>query len=91
VEILEQGEGTVVAFLSGHYHSGGIILIFFVYCLEGYVQHNGIHYWCLKGILEAPNGNNCFAIVNVFGDRLEIKGYGTERTMTMYFKSQPEK
>jgi len=75
VDILNNPEvtGVTVAFLSGHYHPGG------------YTQYKGIHYWTLKGILEAPNGSNCFAIVTIFENHLEVKGYGTELTMTIPF------
>ena len=75
LEVLEskETEGVVVAYLCGHYHQGGRAF------------RNGIHFWTLKGILEAPHNSNCYAIVHVFQNRIEIEGFGTEETSTLTF------
>lgn len=91
VDILEdkEVEGVVVAYLSGHFHEGG------------YALHNKIHYWTVHGILEAPNGNlltfcfiietdtgnNCYGVVDVYEDRLEVKGFGTIPNKTLWISS----
>jgi len=66
-------EGVVVLYANGHYHPGG------------FHKKGNISYWTVKGILEAPHDSNCYAIVHVYPDRLEIEGYGTEPKRTVIF------
>lgn len=54
----------IVAFLSGHDHSGG------------YAIRRGVHHWTLPAMVEASLEANAYAIVDVFRDRLEISGRG---------------
>lgn len=56
--------GCVVAYFSGHYHRGN------------YGQENGVHYITLQAMVEAKE-KNAYAVVDVFGDRLEVHGVGT--------------
>jgi len=64
--VLELLEATpaVVAYLAGHDHGGG------------YAEQAGIHHLTLPGMLEAPEGTNAHAVVEVWPDRLEVRGVG---------------
>jgi len=65
--------GIVVAYMCGHYHYGG------------YTINGGIHHVTIHGILEAPLDGNCFATVDVYNDRLELRGVGTIPSRTLNF------
>ncbi len=67
-QILEQFSNIIVAYLCGHYHSGG------------FCEQNGMKYFTLKGILEAPEDNNCFSIFHIYHNRVEVVGFGTENS-----------
>jgi 3',5'-cyclic AMP phosphodiesterase CpdA len=54
----------VVAWLNGHVHK------------SQYFNENGVHYVSFRGMVEMDD--NAFAIISVFKDHLEIKGYGKE-------------
>lgn len=56
------GSGCVCAFISGHFHMGG------------YGELQGVHFWTAKGILEAPEGQNCFAVVRVYENQIQVTG-----------------
>lgn len=73
--ILEQS-GCVAAYLSGHDHAGG------------YAFHAGIHHLTMPGLVEAPEGGNGYGILEVYPDRLVLRGVGTvvSRTMTLTAK-----
>lgn len=62
----------IVAWLSGHNHAGN------------YEHLNNIHYVTFKGMVETRNENS-FAIVEAYGNRLIIKGYGRENSLVMNF------
>jgi manganese-dependent ADP-ribose/CDP-alcohol diphosphatase len=64
LSIIEASKG-VVAFICGHDHRGG------------YAQQKGIHHLTLPGIVEAPEGKDCFAVIEVSDDRLKVAGGGT--------------
>jgi hypothetical protein len=51
--------------LAGHYHPGGAA-----------VGPTGVHYVTLEGLVEAPEGSNAYALVDVFNDRIRVRGYG---------------
>jgi predicted phosphodiesterase len=59
-----EGCPNVKAYLNGHVH------------VSQYFLKNKIHYVSFKGMVEKEE--NAFAIVSVFKDHLEIKGYGKE-------------
>jgi 3',5'-cyclic AMP phosphodiesterase CpdA len=53
----------VAAYMNGHDHHGG------------YAEANGIHFTTLEGVVES-GADNAYAIVELFSDRLEIRGHG---------------
>ncbi len=59
----------VFAYLNGHVHK------------SQYFLQNGKHYISFRGMVELED--NAFAIVNVYKDRLEIKGLGKEVSRTL--------
>lgn len=59
----------VMAWFNGHVHK------------SQYFFENGINYVTFKGIVEKEE--NAYAVVSVFRDRLEIKGYGKEESRTL--------
>ncbi len=61
-EILESFE-CVMAYFNGHAHEGG------------YAYWNGIHYVNVEGMVEAPK-ENAYAVVDLYDDRIEIRGVG---------------
>ena len=62
----------VVAYFNGHNHAGN------------YGQKEHIHFLNFKGMVETEDENS-FARVEVFTDRLEVKGHGRESPRSMYF------
>lgn len=63
----------VVAWFAGHDHSGG------------YAEKEGVHFVTLKGLVE-NTGENAWAWVEVFADRLEVRGQGAEPSRTLLFR-----
>ncbi len=66
----------VVACICGHDHEGG------------YAQQDGIHHLTMPGMIESPSGSNCYAVVDVFNDRLVLKGVGTATSRVLRFGRQ---
>lgn len=64
VRSLIEGYPNVFAYLNGHVHK------------SQYFDENGVHYVSFRGMVELED--NAFAIVTVYKDRWEIKGYGKE-------------
>jgi predicted phosphodiesterase len=64
VTLLEEHKH-VAAYFNGHHHAGH------------YHEHKGIHYLNVKGMVETAE-DTAYSIVNVYPDRLEIQGFGTE-------------
>lgn len=62
----------VVAYFNGHTHKGH------------YQQENNVHHLAFEGMVEQDT--NAFAIVSVFDDRLEIKGFGREQDRVLKFE-----
>jgi manganese-dependent ADP-ribose/CDP-alcohol diphosphatase len=61
--LLDRHAGVVEAFFAGHFHTGG------------YACRCGVHHVTLNGMLEAPaSDSSCHAFVDVFSDRLELRG-----------------
>lgn len=69
--------GCVVACFSGHDHEGA------------YTSVDGIHYLSLPGMVEAPSDGNRYAVVDVYGDRLELRGRGDVAHRELRFPSTP--
>jgi len=63
---------SVVAWIAGHHHAGG------------YEKTGNIHYLILKGMVEAKSETSC-GIIEVFSDRLVLKGYGDQKDQIMDF------
>lgn len=59
----------VAAYLNGHNHAGN------------YGQRDGIHYLTLKGMVDTEQSS--YSIIEVFKDRLVVKGYGRETDRTL--------
>lgn len=78
-EVLEllQSTPAVLTYLAGHDHSGG------------YAQQAGIHHLTLPSMLEAPKGTNAYAVVEVWPDRLEVRGVGEVTDRTLAWASSP--
>jgi hypothetical protein len=53
----------VIAYLNGHNHAGN------------YAERDGIHYVNFHGMVDTPD-SSAFAVVEIAGDRLEIRGFG---------------
>lgn len=64
LQVLCGATGTVRCVFSGHYHPGG------------YVQHRGIHFLVLEGVLEAPENSNAYIIATLEDRTLKIRGEG---------------
>jgi manganese-dependent ADP-ribose/CDP-alcohol diphosphatase len=64
--------GNVVAWFNGHNHEGN------------YANFNKIHFVTFKGMVETKNLNS-FAIIEVYNDKLVIKGSGREDSRVLSF------
>ena len=69
IAVLEQ-HPSIKAYVNGHHHDGN------------YGQKQGIHYLTFKGMVETEE-ENTFAVVEVYSDRLEVKGFGREESRTL--------
>lgn len=65
--------GCVVAYICGHDHEGG------------YAQQDGIHHVTMPGMVDSPTGGNSYGVVEVFNDRLVVKGVGTATSRVLHF------
>jgi manganese-dependent ADP-ribose/CDP-alcohol diphosphatase len=65
----------VAAYLNGHNHAGN------------YGQHEGIHYLTLKGMVDTEQSS--YSIIEVYPDRLSVKGFGRESNRSLSFPSNP--
>ena len=70
-KIMEKS-GKVRAVFQGHYHEGKYRLV------------NGIHYYVLKAVIEGSGAeNNSYAIVDINGESIEIKGFRRAQSMML--------
>ena len=60
--------------MNGHDHEGG------------YAQQDSIHFVTFQGLVES-GAENAYAIVEVYPDRLEIRGYGTVPSRSLALRS----
>ena len=60
-------------YLNGHNHAGH------------YADSAGLHYLTLDGMVETQN-RNAFAVADLYGDRLEITGFGRQESHTLRFR-----
>lgn len=65
LKIIEKYKEIIVCCLYGHDHAGG-------YCLDS----NNIHHLTLPSPLESKVGSNAFATLDVYEDKIEIRGRG---------------
>lgn len=68
------GQDHVVAYFCGHDHAGG------------YGEAGGIHFVTFTGMVDTPD-TNAFAIVEIDGSRMEIKGFGREPSRSLVLKA----
>jgi len=54
-----------VLYLAGHDHLGG------------YAHAGGVHWVTVEAMVEAPRGGNAYAVLEFYGDRVEVKGRGS--------------
>lgn len=70
----------IVALLSGHTHAGG-----------HQVDEFDVHHHVFEAVLTTPPGTDCFGLLDVYPDRLVIRGRGRLSSLTMpYRKSSIE-
>jgi len=66
--------GCVVAYFAGHDHAGG------------HAEDGGIQHVTFQGMVESAR-KNAYAIVDVFDDRIEVRGFGTVPCRTFHLKN----
>lgn len=67
---LLKGFGNFVAYFNGHNHAGN------------YGEIAGKHFLNFKGMVDTPD-QSAFSVVEVYADRLEIRGFGREENRTL--------
>jgi hypothetical protein len=67
---LVSGYKNFVAYMNGHNHAGN------------YGTTGGKHFVNLKGMVETP-AQTAYAVIEVYPDRLEVRGYGLEESRTL--------
>lgn len=65
LDILRQYSDVVVVSLSGHAHKGGYKR-----------DRSGIHFRVIEAVLENPYPHNTYAMVDVYDDGLNVRGFG---------------
>ncbi|MCP1559888.1 UNVERIFIED_ORG: putative phosphodiesterase [Methylobacterium sp. SuP10 SLI 274] len=68
------GQPHVIAYFNGHNHAGN------------YAERDGIHYVNFHGMVDTPD-SSAFAVVEIAGDRLEIRGFGREPSRSLTLKT----
>ena len=66
LDILREYSDVVIASFAGHAHKGG-------YALD---ELSGIHFRVVEAVLESKPPTKTFGILDIYNDRLELKGYG---------------
>jgi hypothetical protein len=59
----------IIAWVNGHNHAGN------------YGKDDGVHYLTLKGMVDTEETS--YAIIDVYSDRLEVRGFGREEDRTL--------
>lgn len=65
LEAVTATPGRVAAYIAGHHHPGG------------YAYYKGTHHLTMPGLVEAPEDSNAYAVLEVYPDRLLLRGVGT--------------
>ncbi len=76
IETILDSHRCVVAYLCGHDHAGG------------YAERSGIHHLTVQGMVEAPE-QNAYAVVDLYQDRIEIRGVGKVPSRCLRIPAQP--
>lgn len=63
---------SVVAYLAGHAHAAG----------HG-CNENGVHYLVFNGVIETTPESDCYSTLTLTNDKLEVRGYGSEKSMSL--------
>lgn len=59
---------------------------------DGYaVDEHGIHHRVLSAVVETTPGRDCFGILSVFEDRLELQGYDRLESAVMQLPKQQQR
>ena len=66
---------SVIAWIAGHHHAGG------------YEKKKNVHHLILKGMVEAKSETS-FGIMDVYPDKLVLKGFGDQNDQTLEFSRQ---
>ena len=66
----------VVAYFAGHDHDGGYAM-----------DEHGIHHITFPGVVEGEIGQPDFGTCHVYEDRIELKGHGRVKNMTIELKT----
>lgn len=52
------------------------------------LDEHGVHHRVLSAVVETAPGRDCFGIISVFSDRLELQGFDRLASATMHFLPQ---
>jgi hypothetical protein len=74
LEVIDRYEGVVVAHMNGHYHAGG------------YAERKSVHHYTMKGIVEAPKDSNCYGVMDVYKEKMVLRGFGHVSNQTFLIK-----
>mmetsp|Transcript_43609 Transcript_43609/g.68276 ORF Transcript_43609/g.68276 Transcript_43609/m.68276 type:complete len:185 (-) Transcript_43609:294-848(-) len=75
LKLIHRYAPNIAGCFSGHAHAGG-------FC----VDEAGIHHRVLEAVVECPPGTDAFGIVEVYRDRLELRGYGGMKDTSFAFR-----
>lgn len=78
LSVLRDYSDVVVASFSGHAHKGGYKR-----------DRTGIHFRVFEAVLENPDPDKTYAIIDVYEDQLNVKGHGNCRSAIYKFDHQP--
>ncbi|XP_018428921.1 PREDICTED: manganese-dependent ADP-ribose/CDP-alcohol diphosphatase [Nanorana parkeri] len=71
-----QSHPSVVAYFAGHDHDGG-------YCQD----EHGIHHITFNGVIETPPDSQAFATMEIYEDRMELRGRGLVPHRTLIYRN----
>ncbi len=54
------------------------------------MDEHGIHHRVLSAVVETMPGRDCFGILSIFEDRLEVQGFGRLESAAMPFPKQQQ-
>ncbi|XP_077314875.1 manganese-dependent ADP-ribose/CDP-alcohol diphosphatase-like isoform X1 [Lithobates pipiens] len=67
--------GSVVCYFAGHDHSGGY-----------HQDSHGIHHVTMEGVIESPPDSNAFGTVDVYEDRMVLRGRGRVKSRVLAYR-----